>query len=156
MESLLTSLEVLEESLKKLDTFLIELGRQDKACQRLMTIPGVGTVTAMTYISTIDDAGRFEKSETVGAYLGMTPRQYASGAVNRHGNISKMGPKECRCMLYEAAQTLMTRVKNGGRLQKWALKLAKKKGKKKAATALGRKLAVIMHRMLVSQTDFHL
>ena len=102
----------------------------------------------------MDAPERFEDSSSVGAYFGITPRQYASGEVNRHGSISKMGAKECRTLLYEAAQTLLTRVKGESKLKKWGLKLVKKKGKKKAIVAVARKLAVIMHRMLVDKTDF--
>ncbi|TNK93841.1 IS110 family transposase, partial [Wolbachia endosymbiont of Leptopilina clavipes] len=85
----------------------------------------------------------------------LTPRQYASGEVNRHGSISKMGPVECRNMLYEAAHTILTVSKKKFKLKSWGIKLAKKKGIKKAVVALARKLAVIMHRMLVDKTEFY-
>lgn len=154
IESLLFSLESLEGSLNTLDKEIVRLSKSDEECQRLMTIPGVGAVTAMTYKAALDSPERFEDSASVGAYFGITPRQYASGEVNRHGSISKMGPKDCRTLLYEAAQTLLTRVKSPSKLKSWGLKLMKKKGKKKAIVAVARKLAVIMHRMLVDKTDF--
>jgi len=102
----------------------------------------------------VDDPHRFERSETVGAYMGLTPRQYASGEVDRHGSISKMGPQECRNMLYEAALSLLVRCKEKSKLKTWGLKPVKKKGMKKAIVAVARKLAVIMHRMLVDKTEF--
>jgi transposase len=119
-----------------------------------MTIPGVGAITAMTYKAAVDDPGRFEMSQTVGAYMGLTPRQYASGEVDRHGSISKMGPQECRNMLYEAALSLLVNCKAKSKLKTWGLKLVKKKGMKKGVVAVARKLAVIMHRMLVTKTAF--
>lgn len=154
MKALLEGLEGIEKALQTLDKKLEEIGRKDEDCLRLMTVPGVGVITALTYKVELDDPGRFEASETVGAYFGLTPRQYASGEVDRNGSISKMGPKECRTMLYEAAQTLLTRVKKKGKLKNWGLKIAKKKGFKKAGVAVARKLAVIMHRMLVDKKEF--
>ncbi len=154
IEALLGGIEKLESSIDTLNQSVIKLVRTDEDCQRLMTVPGVGFVTAMTYKYALDDPARFQKSRIVGAYFGITPRQYASGSVNRHGGISKMGPKECRTMLYEAAQTLLKRVKASSKLKVWGLKLARKKGNKKAIVAVARKLAVIMHRMLIDKTDF--
>lgn len=154
IESLLKAIEAIEASIGTLDIQLGERGKQDEDCKRLMTIPGVGIITAMTYKAALDRPERFDKSATVGAYLGLTPRQYASGEVNRHGSISKMGPKECRTMLYEAAQTLLTRVKQASKLKQWGLRLLKKKGRKKAIVAVARKLSVIMHAMLVNKTEF--
>lgn len=154
IESLLSTLASIEKSIDVLDKEMVILSKGDEDCQRLMTIPGVGVVTAMTYKAALDTPERFEDSSSVGAYFGITPRQYASGEVNRHGSISKMGAKECRTLLYEAAHALLTRVKKESKLKKWGLKLMKKKGWKKAIVAVARKLAVIMHRMLVDKTEF--
>jgi transposase len=154
LKALLSSLEEIEKSLKTLDATVSEIGKHDKECQRLMTVPGVGIITAMTYKAALDGAERFDRSETVGAYFGLTPKQYASGEIDRRGSISKMGPQECRSLLYEAAQVLLTRTKTFSKLKAWGLKLAKKKGMKKAIVAVARKLAVLMHRMLVSEQDF--
>lgn len=154
IRSLLVSLEAIENSLRELNKMVSKLGAKNEECQRLMTIPGVGPVTAMTYKSALDDPHRFERSQTVGAYMGLTPRQYASGEVDRHGSLSKMGPQECRNMLYEAAQSLLVVSRAKSRLKTWGLKLARKKGMKKATVAVARKLAVIMHRMLVDKTEF--
>lgn len=154
ISALLESLDAIEGSLAELDKMLSAIGQKDEDCQRIMTIPGVGAITAMTYKAALDDPGRFERSETVGAYMGLTPRQYASGEVDRHGSISKMGPQECRNMLYEAAFSLLVVCKAKSKLRTWGLKLVKKKGMKKAVVAVARKLAVIMHRMLVTKTVF--
>ncbi|GFR13306.1 DEDD_Tnp_IS110 domain-containing protein [Trichonephila clavata] len=141
IEALLHSLKTIEESIRKLDKILSEQGRKDEDCKLLTTVPGVGVIVAMTYKAAIDDPYRFETSYTVGAYMGLSPRQYASGEVDRHGSISKMGPMECRSMLYEAAQVLLTISRKNFKLRSWGLKLAKKKGMKKAIVAVARKLA---------------
>jgi transposase len=154
IEELLRNISLLEDSIITLDKKLITLVKEDKDCKNLMSIPGVGIITALSYKSALDDPNRFEDSETVGAYMGLTPKQYASGEIDRHGRISKMGPKECRSMLYEAAQSLLVVSKKNSKLKRWGLKLAKKKGMKKAIIAVARKLSVIMHRMLIDKTEF--
>ena len=154
MEGLLSAIEGIDTALATLTGEVLSIVEKDEDCKRLMSVPGVGPITAVTYKAAIDEAERFEKSQVVGAYLGLTPRQYASGEVDRHGRISKMGPQECRTMLYEASQVFLLRTKGTSKLKKWGLKLMKKKGKKKAIVAVARKLAVIMHRMIVDKTEF--
>ncbi len=154
IEAILVSLETINLVISELDADLRKYAKKDKDCQLLMTVPGIGAVTAATYKAALDEPGRFRDSETVGAYMGLTPKQYASGETNRHGSISKMGPGECRSMLYEAAQSLLVVSKQKTKIQTWGLKIAKKKGMKKAIVAVARKLAVTMHRMLVDQKEF--
>ena len=154
IKSLIASLKQIESSLSKLDKEAIKLCKNDEDCQLLTTVPGVGFVTAMTYKSTLDEVARFRDSSLVGSYMGLTPKQYSSGQIDRHGSISKQGPRECRTMLYEAAQCLLVRSKKKNKLKSWGLKLAKKKGKKKAIVAIARKLAVIMHQMLIDRKEF--
>lgn len=123
-------------------------------CQRLMTMPGVGAVTALAFSATIDDPTRFRKSASVGAYVGLTPRRYASGEQDRMGRISRCGDALARSYLYEAANALLLRSRTTHPLKGWAQKLAKRVGLKKARVALARKMAVVLHRMWVSETDF--
>jgi len=154
MEGLLKSLERIEEELQKLDALMVEQGKKDKEVTLLCSVPGVGIITALTYKATLDNPARFAGSDAVGAYMGLAPRQYASGEINRQGSISKMGPLVCRSRLYEAAFSLLVRCKQSSRLRSWGLKLMKKKGLKKAVVAVARKLSVIMHRMLVDKKEF--
>lgn len=154
INGLLKSLKSIEESLLDLDQIMVRQGKNNEDVKRLMSVPGVGIVTALTFKATLDNPERFSKSETVGAYMGLTPKQYASGEVNRQGSISKMGPLMCRSMLYEAAFSLLIRCKRPSKLKSWGLKLVKKKGLKKATVAVARKLAVVMHRILVDKTEF--
>ncbi|UVW84404.1 IS110 family RNA-guided transposase [Wolbachia endosymbiont of Aedes albopictus] len=122
IEALVCSLETMEESIRKLDKILSGQGEKDEDCKLLTTVPGVGIIVAMTYKAAIDDPHRFETSYTVGAYIGLSPRQYASGEIDRHGSISKMGPVECRNMLYEAAQVLLIKCKRTFKLRSWGCK----------------------------------
>lgn len=144
----------MNEQIKKMDKHLNELCKEDEDVQRLMGIPGVGMVVAMSYKSDMGDPTRFEKSESVGAYYGMTPRQYSSGETIKMGRASKCGSRNMRTLLTEAATVMLTRSKIWSSLKAWGLKLMKKHGLKKAAMAVGRKLAVIMHRMLITGESF--
>ena len=101
-----------------------------------------------------EDPARFKHSRSVGAHLGLTPRQYQSGEVDRAGRISKCGDTLARTLMYEAAVVLMTRVKRACGLKDWAEAIAKRSGAGKARIALARKLSVIMHRMWCSGEPF--
>lgn len=132
-----------------------QLAKADSVCQRLLTVPGVGAITALTFKAEIDDPSRFAKSRDVGVHLGLTPRRYASGEIDRSGGISKGGSASMRSVLFEAAVVLLTRTKKWSRLKAWGVALAKRKGSfKMACTAVARKLAVILHRMWRDGTDF--
>ena len=119
-----------------------------------MTIPGVGPVTTLAYIATVDDPGRFASSKALGAHFGLTPRVYQSGEIDRAGQISKCGDRMLRHLLYEAASALMTRTRKWPRLRAWGVSVAKRRGVKRATVAVARKLAVIMHRIWVTGDQF--
>jgi transposase len=130
------------------------LARHDARACLLMSTPGVGVIVSLTYASAIDDPGRFRSSKQVGAHFGLTPKKYQSGETDVTGRISKIGDKDVRTALYEAANIILTQPVKGSGLKSWAAKLAKRVGMKKAKVALARKLAVIMHRMLVDAKPF--
>jgi transposase len=123
--------------------------------RRFMTVLGVGAITALCFLATIDDPTRFKRSRSVGAYAGLTARGYASGETNWTGRISKCGGTMLRSYLSEAANVLLTRVAKWSALKAWGLRLAKRSGLRKAKVAVARKLAVILHRMWMDGTDFH-
>ena len=134
-----------------------EIGRRAKAdatCQRLMSVPGVGPLVAYGYRMTIDEARRFATARPVGAYLGLTPGRFQSGAVNRALPLSKAGDSLLRTLLYEGATSLLARSAKECALRRWGLKLAKRLGVKKARVAIARKLAVILHAIWVDGTWF--
>jgi len=132
--------------------------REDDACRRLMTIPGVGAVSAVTYVATIDNSDRFKRSRSVGAYIGLTSRRYQSGDIDYGGRISRRGDRMLRTVLYEAANSLLCRVKSGlgQHLKDWAMALKKRTSHKKAVVALARKLSVIMHAIWKDGTEFEM
>jgi transposase len=133
---------------------LLALARNNEASRRLMTVPGVGPITALAFQSAIDDPARFRRSRSVGAYVGLTPRRHASGEIDWTGRISKCGDGMVRTYLFEAAGVLLTRVPHWCALKAWGLRLSKRIGFKKARVAVARKLAVILHRMWRDGTDF--
>jgi transposase len=154
IEALLSCFEKMKEELRKLTYHIEEIARENEEIKRLTTIPGVGIITAVSYKIEIDDPKRFKNSRAVGAYLGMTPKQYSSGETKKQGRISKSGSNETRFLLNEAATVMLTRSQKWSKLKAWGLKIQRKHGFKKACMAVGRKLAVIMHRMLMDKTDF--
>jgi transposase len=137
-----------------IDRTLAGLSRRDDITRRLMTIPGVGPVTSLAFKATIDEVGRFGTSRALGAHLGLTPRVYQSGEIDRSGHISKCGDRMLRHLLYEAASALMTRTRKWSRLRAWGVAVAKRRGIKRATVAVARKLAVIMHRIWITGGEF--
>jgi transposase len=154
VEPLLIVRRVVREQVGILHRRLLAMVRDDDVCRRLMTIPGVGPVVALTYRVTVDVPARFRNSKAVGAVFGLTPSKYQSGQNDRTGAISRCGDEMMRMMLYEAAQSMLVRSSKWSWLKAWAMKIARHRGIKKAIVALARRLAVIMHRMWVDGTEF--
>ena len=139
-----------------IDADMRRMTRASAACRRLMTIPGVGQLTALAFVAAIDDPSRIRRSRDVGAYLGLVPRRYQSGEVDHVGSISKCGDRRVRTLLYEAANVMLTRYKGQLKLKDWAFAIAKRSTMRKARVALARRLAIIMHAMLRDGTDIGL
>lgn len=131
--------------LEGLDARIRQLARADETTRRLMTVPGIGVVTALTFRHTIDDPGRFRSAACVGAYLGLTPRRKQSGETDLNGKISRWGDRLLRSYLYEAAAVLLHRTKRWCALKGWGVRLARRVGMKKAQVAVARKLAIILY-----------
>ncbi len=154
VEPLLVVRRVLRDQIAVLHRRLLAIVREDEVCRRLMTVPGVGPVVALTYRATVDVPARFHNSKAVGVSFGLTPSKYQSGEINRTGAISKCGDEMMRVMLYEAAQIMLVRSTKWSWLKAWAMQIARRRGMKKAIVALARRLAVIMHRIWVDGTEF--
>jgi transposase len=152
---LLAARKAIEEQIGDLDRKVVKLARHDEQVRRFMTVPGVGPITALCFKATIDDPTRFKRSRSVGAYVGLTTRRHASGEVDWSGRISKCGDAMLRMYLFEAAGVLLTRVPKWSALKAWGMRLAKRNGLRKAKVAVARKLAVILHRMWIDQTEFN-
>src|SRR5262249_1934949 len=152
--SLLDVREVLLREFKAYEKRVRTTARHSEDARLLMTTTGVGAVISLTYASAMDDPGRFKSSKQVGAHYGITPKRYQSGDTDYSGRISKIGDKSVRTALYQAAHIILTRPVKPSALKTWAMQLAKRIGMAKAKVALARKLAVIMHRMLVERKPF--
>ena len=140
--------------LVRLHRSLLRLVRDDEICRRLMTMPGIGPVSALTFRASIDEPDRFKRSRSVGAYLGLTPRRYQSGEVDRVGRITKVGDGETRTALFEAANVVLRPATRWSPMKAWAVRLAQRQGAKRAKVALARKMAVVLHRMWRDGTEF--
>jgi transposase len=154
VEPMLIVRRTLREQIGILHGRLLAVVRTDDVCRRLMTVPGVGPVVALTYRATVDVPARFRTSKAVGAVFGLTPSRYQSGETNRSGAISRCGDEMMRGMLYEAAHIMLVRVAKWSWLKAWAMKIARHRGMKKAIVALARRLAVILHRIWVDGSEF--
>jgi transposase len=154
IEPLLTAWQALRDQAAVYDREITMKAKADAAARRLMTVPGVGVVVALAYKAVIDDPARFKRSTSVGAYIGLTPRRYQSGEVDRAGHISKCGDSLLRSYLFEAANVLLTRHPKPCALKAWGLALAARIGMRRAKVAVARKLAVIMHRVWKDDCDF--
>jgi transposase len=155
VEPLLAARTLIEQQIGDLDHKVLKLARRDAQVRRFMTVPGVGPITALCFKATIDDPMRFKRSRSVGAYVGLTTRRHASGEVDWSGRISKCGDAMLRMYLFEAAGVLLTRVPKWSALKAWGTRLAKRSGLRKAKVAVARKLAVILHRLWVDETEFN-
>ena len=145
---------VLYHCFRELDNRTRKLAHNDPVCQRLMSAPGVGYVTALTYKAGVDDPNRFKCSRTVAAHFGLTPRRFQSGEIDIDGHISRCGDQDVRCTLYTAANALMTRSSKWSSLKAWGMQVAKTRGHRRAVIAVARKLAVILHCMWLDDTQF--
>lgn len=151
---LIASMEMIEEQLRTSSRLLEDRAAADPVCSRLMSVPGVGPITALTYTACIEDPHRFARSEDVGAYGGLVPRRNQSGERDTSGHISKAGDPMLRSALYEAANIILSRVKRPFALQKWGKTIAEAKGAKHARTAVARKLAALLHSLWLNETEF--
>jgi transposase len=150
---LLDSWRAVRTQAADLDRQLLSVVRENADCRRLMTIPGIGAIVAASFVAAVETPENFTTSRAVGAW--MTPRRYQSGEVDYDGHISRRGDARLRALLYEAATTMLTRVQGESELRRWGLALKKRLGFKRAAVAVARKMAVVMHAMWKKGVDFN-
>jgi transposase len=155
VEPLLAVLDAMARQIARLTKHALDAVKVEPICRRLMTVPGVGPLTALAFRATVDQPERFRRSRDVGAHLGLTPRRYQSGETDIQGRISRCGDELARTALYEAAHTLLTRCQKWSTLKAWGMRVAQRRGMAKARVAVARKLAVILHRMWSDHTEFH-
>lgn len=154
-ETMLEVHQAVHEGYDKLHRILLQVAQHDAVCRRLMTVPGVGPVAALSFKVGVDDPLRFSRSRTVRAHFGLTPRRHQSGtSIDYEGRITKQGDVNVREALCEAAASLLMRVRKWSALRAWGLRIAKRTSMMCAIVAVARKLAGILHRMWIDETDF--
>jgi transposase len=132
MRGLIAARTAVMTAVAAIDADMRRMTRASAACRRLMTIPGAGQLTALTFVAAIDDPSRIRRSRDIGAYLGLVPRRYQSGEVDYVGGISKCGDRRVRTLLYEP---ITYRYKGQLKLKDWAFAIAKQSA---ASQAFGR------------------
>lgn len=145
---------VLYQHYLELDRRVKRAATHDKVCMRMMTVPGVGPIAALSFKAAVDDPTRFKRSRTVAAHFGLTPRRYQSGEHDNPGRISKAGDRDVRATLYAAANALLMRTMAGSQIKSWGMRLMRTKGRRRAVVAVARKLAVLLHRLWIDGTEF--
>lgn len=155
MDAMLTARAMLWKQYCRLHDLVVRFVAGNELCRRFMQIPGVGPVTALSFMTAIDDPSRFRRSRDVAAYFGLTSRRWQSGtSIDVQGRISKAGDPDVRRALYEAASALLTRFKRKDKVKTWGMSIAKRSCHRKACVAVARKLAVIMHAMWIDGTFY--
>jgi transposase len=154
IQPMLAAWRQLREQIAAFDKAVRALAKSSPTCRLLMSVPGIGVVSVLAFVSTVEDPARFTRSRSVGAHIGLTPRRYQSGEVDRSGRISRCGDTLARTLMYEAAVVILTRVKRASGLKNWAQAIAKRSGIGKARVALARKLSVILHSIWRSGEPF--
>jgi len=164
-EGLLTALGPLVEQIDQLnqqirhyDRLILEMTQiRYPETEALLTVPGVGPLTAMTFVLTLGDKHRFQRSRDVGAYLGLRPRRKQSGDHDPELGITKAGNRYLRSLLVECAHFILGPYGQDSDLRRWGLRLAERGGKnagKRARVAVARKLATLLHRLWVTQEEY--
>ena len=154
IEPMLVLLLTTREQLAVFDRLVRRRARADHDVRRLMTVPGVGAVIALAYVTTIEDPSRFKRSSSVATYLGLTPRRYQSGEMDRAGHISHCGDAMLRTYLYEAANVMLRRSTRPSQISLWGRALSERIGGRKALVAVARKLATVLHSMWRNGMEF--
>jgi transposase len=142
------------QAAEDLDRAVKRKAKAHPVARRLMTIPGVGPVNALSFIALFEDPNRFSRTSDVGAFLGLTPKRHQSGEVDWSGRVSKCGDGAMRGLLFEAASCVIRQVKRFSPLKSWAVRLAGRRGFRKAAVATARKIAVLMLTLWKNETDY--
>jgi transposase len=153
-QAMLLARATLKAEYEKLHKAVLAIVREDEVCRRLMTVPGVGPLVAVTFKSAVDNPSRITKSKEVGALFGLTPKKYQSGEKDVTGGITRAGDEMVRTALYEAANVVLSRTTRFSKLKRWGMDVAKRRGSKRAKVALARKIGVILHRMWIDGTTY--
>ena len=135
---------------------ITKLTNNNEITRKLMSVPGVGPATALSFAATVVNPKRFSDGKQLAGYLGLAPKVHQSGDTHFHGRITKQGDKSARWHLVESAHIILTRVKEDFPLRSWGLKLAEKKGFAKAKVAVARRLAIMLHAIWLNDSEFEM
>jgi transposase len=153
VERQLLVIEMLDAQIAEADKEIRQLVKPNETCRRLRTAPGVGPLTAMRFVATLDDVKRFATAHDVQAYLGLTPGENSSSTRTRRTHLTKAGSPQMRWLLVQAAWTAL-RCASTHPMCTWATQVAERRGKRVAAVALARKLAGILFAMWRDGTTY--
>lgn len=153
IEQVVIVLETLHQQIRLADAELLRLARHDEICRRLMTVPGVGPVSAVRFRAALDDVSRFRSAHVVEAYLGLVPGEHSSSNAQHRLGITKAGAKKLRACLVQSAWCVR-RCKQASLMGRWSLEIEKRRGKHVAVVALARKLAGILFAMWRDGKDY--
>jgi transposase len=155
VKPILDALEALDRSIEEFDEELEKLSRDNELVRRWQTVPGVGVVTSLRYLATLDEASRFANGAAVGSYLGLVPSEHSSGQSQRKGSITKAGSAAMRGVLVQAAWAgLRSRRHQNDPMMQWAREVRRRRGKKIAVVALARKVSGILFAMWRDGTSY--
>ena len=153
IKPLLKGIEAMSEQIRVYDEQIREIAKRYPHIELLTQIYGVGTLIALTFVLTIEDAERFAHSRDVGPFLGLQPKQRDSGERQLQLGITKAGDRLLRSLLVQAAHCMLRKGAPDSDLQAWGLSKAEKggkNGKRRALVGMARKLAVLLHRLWVT------
>ena len=156
VERQLRAVDSLTVEIKEADKKLEALAEGNEICRRLMTVPGVGSLTAVRFVAAIDEIGRFTHAHQLESYLGLVPGESSSADRQQRLSITKAGPPALRWVLVQAAWALRTQCRKPGALplQLWAHQIELRRGKRIATVALARKLAGILFAIWRDGTEY--
>jgi transposase len=153
VELQLETIEPLSGQIARADQALDEIAQGDPRCGRLMTVPGVGPVTAVRFVAALDEVGRFDSAHAVESYLGLVPGQDSSSDNVRHTSITKAGPAALRRALVQACWSLR-RCRPDDPLVLWSRQVEARRGVRVAVVAMARKLAGILFALWRDERDY--
>lgn len=152
LEPVLRQLEGIEGSIRDCDRRIKDMATEIEGVEVLTSVFGVGDLTAVTYVLTLGDPSRFQRSREVGSYVGLRPKRDQSGEVDKQLRVTRSGDKYLRSLLVGCAQYILGPFGPDSALRRWGLGLAERGGKaakKRAVVAVARKLSVMMHSMWI-------
>lgn len=162
VRGLLDELQTIEQQLKQLDRGLAQIAKTNAAARRLLQIPGIGVITATALVGTVPHIAAFRRGRQFASWLGLTPREYASGHRHTLGGITKRGDVYVRTLLVHGARSVLQAALQRHRqdrrpltrFEDWTLRVAERRGRNRSTIAVANKLARIIWAVWTRQEDF--